>query len=236
MLILLISAPSVFIVVAAYIIYESQQGQSEIRWNRIGTASALLICACISFVIGLAVGFSYGVFFVFVLATIVALLSGIFLGAYLTRWQKLFGLFIGLGFPLIMLLSIYLGLYFDPDSIIERNGDAIAGALYEYHTDKGLYPENLEDLVPTYIDDLKDPGTMWGWLYVSTKDDFTLGYVNDIDSMGYGICKYSPDIPEWDCVDDYSEEPFRSTEPFHLEPTPTPEPSPHEKFLNLIPS
>lgn len=218
MLILLISAPSIFIVVAAYIIYESQQGQSEIHWNRIGTASALLICACISFVIGLAVGFSYGVIFVFVLATIAALLSGIFLGAYLTRWQKLFGLFIGIGFPFIMLLSIYLGLYFDPDSIIRRNGEAIAQALNEYHAAKGIYPETLDELVPTYMADLKEPKTLWGWLYVAEQDNFTVGYVSYIDKMGYTICKYSRTLPEWNCPMDYS------TEPFHLEPTPPPDP------------
>jgi hypothetical protein len=223
-IILSISSPSMFIGVAAYILYESLRKQDKVHWKRMGLAFILLICACISLVISIAAGASYGIIFIFFIASAAALLSGIFLGFHLIGWRKLTGILIGIGFPFVMFISIDLGMYFDPDSIIKRNGDTIIGALNEYHSDQGRYPEKLDDLVPTHLAELKEPGTMWGWLYIAEKENFTLGYVEYIDEWGYSICKYSAVIPEWDCIDDYSKGPYRSTEPFHLEPTPFPDP------------
>lgn len=224
MIILSISSPSMFIGVAAYILYESLREQDKVHWKRMGLALILLICACISLVISIAAGASYGVFIIFLISTASALVSGVFLGLYLTGWKRLSGILIGIGFPFVMLISMDFGMYFDPDSIIERNGDTIAGALNKYHSDQGRYPEKLDELVPAYLAELKEPGTMWGWLYIAGTDDFTLGYVDYIDEWGYSICKYSVAIPEWDCLNDYSKGPSRSTEPFHLEPTPFPDP------------
>jgi hypothetical protein len=145
-----------------------------------------------------------------------AVLAGILLAWSLARWRKIVGLLTGMGFPIILFVSLEIGFPYSPDSIIRKNGKAIGQALNEYHADKGNYPETLNELVPAYLTDLREPKTIWGWLYSASKDDFTLGYVSYVDKMGYTICKYSATAPEWDCPLDYS------TAPFHLAPTPMP--------------
>lgn len=223
--ILLFGPPVIFLILSTKLLDDGLRDVQVIYREKIYKASGLLLLVCIFLILEIAMDLLLGVIFVFIFTSLVAFLCGIYLSFSLPGWRKLTGLLVGLVFPVILFISSdTIGRYFEPDSIIKRNGDTIAVALNEYHIDKGIYPENLEDLVPTYIDDLKDPGTMWGWLYVSDKDDFTLGYVDDIDWTGYGICKYSAAIPEWDCRDDYSKGPYRSNEPFHLEPTPSPEP------------
>lgn len=219
-IILFFSLSCVFTVLGSYILYEGLQDSQRLYWGKITISISLFLLTCICLIVEIALGWSYGVFFVFFLTTLTAILSGVFLGLQLTGWRKLTGLLIGIGFPLIMFLSIDQGFYFDPNSIIRRNGEAIARALNEYHSDNGHYPEKLEELIPTYIDNLKVPEILWGWLYVSEKDDFTIGYVSYIDKMGYIVCKYSKTLPEWDCPTDYS------TKPFILEPTPQPTPMP----------
>jgi hypothetical protein len=216
---ILLFLPAVIPVVATKFLDEGLQNSQLIDWEKIYAALILLFLACICFIVEIAMGLLLGVFFVFLITCIVAFLCGLYLSYFLPRWRKLNGLLVGLVFPVILFISsTTIGLYFDPDSIIKRNGDTIAGALNKYHSDQGRYPEKLDDLVPTYLAELKEPGTMWGWLYIADKDTFTLGYVFYIDKMGYTICKYSAAIPEWDCPMD------NSTEPFYLEPTPFPDP------------
>jgi hypothetical protein len=80
----------------------------------------------------------------------------------------------------------------------------------------GKYPASLDELVPIAATALpEEPATIWGWLYTATDDDFTLGYVYGVDKLGYSVCVYSAQKPEWDCLPNYS------TGPFILEPTPT---------------
>src|SRR5687768_14299671 len=139
-IILSISFPSMLIVTAAYILYEGLREKDKVHWKKIVLALILLIFACISLIISIAAGASYGIIFIFFIAAIAAILSGIFLGFYLTSWRKLTGILIGIGFPFLMFLSIDLGMYFSPDSFIRRDGEAVAQALNEYHADKGDYP------------------------------------------------------------------------------------------------
>lgn len=216
--IILSFTPTILVPIASYILYKGLRDLHHINWKEIGKASGLLVLACgflavIIFRAGTLAGFLSGYF-----ATISALLSGLFLGIFLPQWRKLAGLLIGIGFPMVMFLSIIASDPISPDSIVRRNGEGIAQTLTKYHNDKGKYPETLEELIPTYISELKEPRHVWGWLYTADQNNFTLGYVTHVDNMGYSICKYSAIIPEWNCPRSYS------TEPFYLEPTPTPEP------------
>lgn len=223
--VVLLFLPVVIPIVATKFIDEGLRDPLALDLTKIYTGAGLLLLICLYLIIEMAMGMLLGVIFVFLYTCLVSFLCGVYLLFSLPGWRKPVGLLVGLAFPIILFISSdTIGRYFEPDSIIKRSGDTIVMALNEYYSDQGRYPEKLDDLVPTYLAELKEPGTMWGWLYLVEKDNFTLGYVDDIDWTGYGICKYSAAIPEWDCQDDYSKGPFRSTEPFHLEPTPSPEP------------
>lgn len=74
----------------------------------------------------------------------------------------------------------------------------------------------LGDLVPDYVNDLRQPQSVWGWLYRVQNDRYTLGYVMWVDRSGYTICMYSPAAAVWNCRDN-------PVEVFPLGPTPGPQ-------------
>jgi len=201
---------------AAFFFYAGLRDLRKTSWVKIAIGISLLLLVC-GWLIALVVSDWGVVAFIEVLfASGAAVLAGILLAWLLAGWRKIVGLLIGVGIPIVLFISLEVGFPYSPDSIIRKNGKAIAQALTEYHTDKGNYPETLDELVPAYLTDLRVPKTIWGWLYTANEDGFTLGYVFYIDKFGYTICKYSTTAPEWDCPLDYS------TAPFHLAPTPMP--------------
>lgn len=149
-----------------------------------------------------------------ILLSIIVLVVGIWMVWSLPGWRKAAALLMSIAFPVALFISINIGYERSPDAIIRRNGQAIVQALEQYHEKTGTYPKSLEELVPTYLNPLPtEPKTIWGWLYTSSDDDFTLGYVCDVGKLGYSVCVYTPEAREWDWL-------HNSTGPFTLEPTP----------------
>jgi len=167
---------------------------------------------------------SLGVFsglFEFLFAGGTSILAGITLLVVIPRSRKLFSLLLIILSPVIMYLCLDSGFYFSPSSKIERNGIEVAYALESYSADKEYYPDNLEILVPDYIDDLKSPNTHWGWLYKLEGEDYALGYFYNADKYSYSIRIYRPATPEWKTMIINLD---HTIDPFSLGPTPTPTP------------
>jgi hypothetical protein len=148
---------------------------------------------------------------------IAAIICGYVLILYLKGIKKFVGVIFVLLIPLTLLISFFIGSENSPDARARRNGKTlVAGALQRYYTNHHTYPASLSDLQPDYLDDLHEPSSLWGWLYHGEGTDYSLGYVTYIDKFGYSICKISASSPEWVCPDNHV------TEPFVLQPTPTP--------------
>jgi hypothetical protein len=179
----------------------------------LGLGAIFITCGWIAFLassggMGGVVAF-IGVLFV----AVTGLIAGLMLVVALRGKRKLFAGVIIFLFPLATLFSMEVGYDNSPGSLTEQHGKVIAQALDQYRAANGEYPETLDELVPQYIADLKEPSSVWGWLYTATEDEFALGYVFGVDRYGYSVCIYKSNAPEWDC------EPF-SSGPFDIPPTP----------------
>ncbi len=150
-----------------------------------------------------------------IFASFIALLSGLLFFFLPLRMGKITGIWIGLLIPVLMFVTIWLAQDFSPTSVLRKNGIILATAIDQYKKDLGRYPQTLEELLPKYVTDLKKPNDYWGWLYLSTDQDFTLGYVFYVDKFGYSVCVIRSMNKNWDCL-------INSTGPFKLEPTPFP--------------
>jgi hypothetical protein len=205
------------ILAISYLLYLGLRDSEKVSWVNI-TMGASLFLLCCGWVITATI-YDWGIiaFIQILFGSGAAVFSGVSLAFALKRWRKLAGLIVAAGIPLALYASLEVGFPYSPDQVIRRNGEEIiAKALNQYYIDNEIYPQNLDELMPNYVSDLKEPKTLWGWLYTGNNKDFTLGYVFYIDKMGYTICKYSASLPEWNCPLNYS------TAPFSLEPTPMP--------------
>ena len=144
-----------------------------------------------------------------------ALIASALLALFLPGWRKLVAVLLVIVFPVALFASIQIGDAYSWERIAEKNGVVVAQALNRYHADHLTYPKALTELVPTYLDNLREPRTVWGWLYTATRDEFSLGYVNWVDREGYSVCVYGSMVPEWNCLPG-------STGPFTIAPTPMP--------------
>ena len=77
-------------------------------------------------------------------AIFVALISGVFLVGLLRRWKKLFGLLIGIIFPLIMYTAFLIANDYSPPARLRKNGVLLARVIDEYNEDVGHYPQSLQ--------------------------------------------------------------------------------------------
>ncbi len=136
------------------------------------------------------------------------------LGFYWRGRQRIFAFTFAVIFPVVSFLTIILVGRFSPESLIKEYGVVIAQQLDQYRADHGKYPETLEQLMPTYLTELREPKIVWGWLYVATSDSFTLGYVSYVDRMGYSVAVYTSESRNWDSL-------VNSDGPFNLPPTPS---------------
>lgn len=204
------------IAIATFFIYRGLRNSHSVSWTDIAIGISLLLLCCGAIIVEVISDWGIVALVQTFFGSGAAVLSGLSLAVVLDRWRKLVGLIIAIGVPLTLYASLEVGFPYSPNEIIHRNGEAIARALNDYYVDNKTYPQDLSELVPNYLSDLKEPKSIWGWLYVGNDDDFTLGYVSYVDKMGYIVCKYSRKTPKWDCPLDYS------TAPFHLEPTPMP--------------
>lgn len=69
----------------------------------------------------------------------------------------------------------------------KQRGNQIVGALENFHSDKGRYPQVLTELSPKYLSDIPMP--TWGlrkWEYEVKKGHFELG-VNESIHTGDGV-------------------------------------------------
>ncbi len=144
-----------------------------------------------------------------------ALIASALLALFLPGWRKLVAVPLVIVFPVALFASTQIGDAYSWERIAEKNGVFIAQALNRYHADHLTYPKTLTELVPTYLDNLREPRAVWGWLYTATQDDFSLGYVYWVDREGYSVCVYSSMVPEWNCLPG-------SPGPFTIAPTPGP--------------
>jgi hypothetical protein len=204
------------IVIVTFFIYRGLRNSQSVSWAKIAIGISLILLCCGVIIVEVINDWGFVAYIQILLGSGAAVLSGVSFVVVLDRWRKLGGLIIAIGIPLTLYASLEVGFPYSPNEIIHRNGEEIARALNNYYVDSKAYPQTLSELVPNYLSDLKEPKSIWGWLYVGNDDDFTLGYVSYVDKMGYTICKYSKKTPKWDCPLDYS------TAPFHLEPTPMP--------------
>jgi hypothetical protein len=147
-------------------------------------------------------------------ATVASLITSLWLLWSLNGWNKAVTLLVSFLFPLTLFSSIHIGDTHSPDAVIRHNGTALVQAIDRYHTASGTYPKTLNELVPSFLTALpEEPKTIWGWLYTSSDNTFTVGYVYDVGKWGYSVCLYRSADPKWDCLPN-------STGPFVLQPTP----------------
>lgn len=204
------------VMIAAVLFYSGLKTSERVLWVNIAVGTGLLLLCFGWIVVATIIDWGIIAFVQALFASAAALLSGLSLVWLLSRWRKAVGILLAIGVPLGLYLSLEVSHPYSPESLIRKNGEAIAGALNHYRSEHKTYPQSLLELVPIYLSDLNEPKTTWGWLYTSNGDSFTLGYVSYVDKMGYTVCKYSAEAPEWDCPLDYS------TAPFVLAPTPMP--------------
>lgn len=77
---------------------------------------------------------------------------------------------------------------------------SIIRALAWYHADHGEYPEQLEMLVPAYLDEIPDTERLGGWNYWPSDQSYRLGfsYTSFRPTMICGDSwTYSSDTKEW---------------------------------------
>ena len=208
---------AIVIIAISYSLYLGLRDSEKVSWINIAIGASLLLLCCGWVIMATIYDDALGIiaFIQILFGAGAAIFSGVLLAFALKQWRKVTGLIVAIGIPLALYASFEIASPYSPDQVIRRNGEEIiAKALNEYYIDNKAYPQSLDELVPIYVSDLREPKTIWGWLYTGNSKDFTLGYVSDIDRMGYYICKYSASLPKWDCPDDLS------TAPFSLEPTP----------------
>lgn len=214
------------IILAAGLYWRGLYRPERIHWEWL-VASFLLLslfCGWIFFLSksgGLGVGLAL---LQVVFASVAAVLVGLFLGILLRGRRRLFAGAIVFLFPLAIFFSMEVGRINSSESMTEEQAIVIAHALDQYHADNGHFPETLGELVPQYLTGLKEPSTLWGWLYMANEKDFSIGYVSDVDSWsGYYICFYASNTSLWKCNASPLGRPFNlplaTPGPYTLEPT-----------------
>lgn len=179
---------------------------------------------------------TYGVFefarqtgyFGFFLAVFVSIAS--FCAALWFAWtapsrRKLFALVLGIIFPAALFQTSIIGSNYSPSSITRQNGTAIAQALLQYKADNGRYPENLTALTPIYLSTIPyiSITPTLDWLYESSPDHFTLGYLSGAEGMTVWVCKYSSETLAWNCDSGIGREVWQPFDPVSTpQPTRTP--------------
>lgn len=115
----------------------------------------------------------------------------------LPRWRKVVAPVLFTLLPIILFLSIHIGNDSVPERTKEQNTQIIASALERYRIDNTVYPENLDALVPKYLDILPaSPEINYGWLYKNDGNDYALGYACWIDRFYVDFCVYTKETKE----------------------------------------
>lgn len=84
----------------------------------------------------------------------------------------------------------------DMHEINRRQADLIIDAIYEYEDIFGKFPNELDDLIPSYLDSIPTPKGGYDFFYnTNSVDGFILVYQI---GPNYG-CGYSDDVKDWEC-------------------------------------
>ncbi len=78
--------------------------------------------------------------------------------------------------------------------------DPIIKALEQYHTDKGAYPESLEELVPYYITSIPTQVNDESIFYTKSGESYSLAF--HYIGPGMNTCTYTPE-DNWQCSGAY---------------------------------
>lgn len=210
----LILIPIALTVSAAIVLWFGLRPKSKPNYGLVTVSLGLLFVVCGGIVVLSASDDAWGMiaFILSIPTTIIALIAGLALAVELRGRRKLASLIIAVIYPAALFGSAILASDYSPEALSRKYADVIGQQLDHYRGDTGHYPAQLAELVPAYLDDLREPKSIWGWLYEGTQDEFTLGYVSGVDRIGYSICLYTSDNRAWVCG--------RSS-PFNLPPTPS---------------
>ena len=211
---IIILIPITAVILASWLFYKGLNNKDEIIWKYVTIGILIFVTLYILIAVFTPV-LDYVMFIVFMFAAGTSVLAGFVLIFYMPGFRKLSAAAIMVLSPIIMFLSMDIGMNYTFDALTKRNGEHVIDALEKHLHDYGYYPSNLSELIPSYIDDLQEPNTVWGWLYHLEDDSYALGYVEYVDSLGYSVSVYRHDLQEWEYLS-------LSTGPFELGPTPMP--------------
>lgn len=113
--------------------------------------------------------------------------------------RRLLGLLYALLVPAALIVAFALANPAETAPARDVEGETIAQSIVQFHNDRGIYPDSLDQLIPDYLSSITDPGTQWGWLYTVQGDEFWLAYVSGFDSLGYTLCLIHTSKLSWDC-------------------------------------
>lgn len=154
-------------------------------------------------------------FIIGLLTSAVAFIGGLALAFYWRDRRRLVALTFALTFPIASYLTFLVASSFTPERQSQAYALVIADALEQYRVDHAVYPETLDQLLPDYLMDLREPKSIWGWLYEAKENSFLLGYVTYVNWAGYSVFYFDSQAQNWV----YSLAPMH---PFDLPPTPAP--------------
>lgn len=120
---------------------------------------------------GAIIAFIVGLF-----TSAVAFVVGLALGFYWKDRRRLVALSFALIFPIASFLTVLIASSFTTERQSQAYALVIAQALEQHRADHAAYPATLEQLIPDYLMDLREPKSIWGWLYEANEEGFLLGY------------------------------------------------------------
>ncbi|MCA9905779.1 MAG: hypothetical protein KC547_18110, partial [Anaerolineae bacterium] len=159
---------------AAFLFWQGLRDVTRVNKGSLVGGVTLLVVVCV--LVGAystAGGLGVGVALMLSLySTIIALVTGLVLAFELRGKRKRVAILISVIYPIMLFLSIVIGSQLSPEIAWRNFAAVIAQRLDQYRADYGRFPATLDDLVPLYLDDLREPTTVWGWLYTGSESAF----------------------------------------------------------------
>ncbi len=216
--------PAIFIGVAGLLIQSSLRYPHVISWWRLASGIIIVLGVCFGLAALASVGGLAPLFALILgsIATLPALISGVWIAWSAPRWRKLAAPLVGLLIPFAFWISIWQGDAQSPENITQRHGDQIVHALETFHTVQQSYPAALTALVPIYLPNLPVALTTQGtgWLYDTDSHTYTLGYWHYPGKYDVILCRFRSTSSAWNCgVTDNTPQGWA---PFRIVWTPTP--------------
>ncbi len=200
--IVFIFSPPFLIGIQGILLYSALHTSSKIGWGQLLVSAVMLALTYFALYNLTSMGLLAPLFAMGIaLATTgVTLVVGIWLIWVLSGWRKSISVVSLIVVPLTLVAGVAVGNTRAPESITHINGSTIAQALEQFYEDRRMYPQSLRDLIPVYLQEIPEALTTQGtgWLYVSSGDEYTLGYWYWPDNCTT-LCKYNTRNPVWSC-------------------------------------